>query len=265
MSTELEYAPASASLAPVAPSERLALVPLGRPLENLLQAVTLAQGLIEAGLIPDTLKRNPKDIVVILTYGAELGLLPMQSIQGIYVVKGRPMLSAQLWAAKIAQAHHRLSVLESTDTSAHVRITRGDNGETFEEEFTLEDAERAGLTGIHEGRARARSPKGEKLPWEQWTRAMLRYRALVFCARVACPEVCFGAGIHGEEYDQQDEPDLRPTEIKIEQVTEGTDVTGADTAAELAALAARAVADKVVPTEEDVAAENAAFTAAYAR
>lgn len=230
-------------------ADRLAAVPLGRPLQNLFQAVTLSQGLIEAGLIPEALKRNPKDIVVILVYGAELGLLPMQSIQGIYVVKGRPMLSAQLWAAKIAQAGHRLSILESTNERAHVQITRGDNAEVYEEVFSLKDAEAMGALRVVDGNVVSRSPKGEKLPWEQFTRAMLRYRALVFCARTACPEVAFGAGIHGEEYDDQDSPDMRPGNIIVEQVTETLEVPKTAAVGELEALEAAVLAEHITDVE----------------
>lgn len=247
---EIEHTPPKPSQDP---AERLTSVPLGRPLDNLLQAVVLANGLIEAGLIPDTLKRNPKDIVVILVYGAELGLLPMQSVQGIYVVKGRPMLSAQLWSAKIAQAGHRLSILASTNEYAHVRITRGDNGEVFEETFTLADAEAMGALRVVDGKVVARSPKGEKLPWEQFTRAMLRYRALVFCARTACPEVAFGAGIHGEEYDDQDSADLRPGNMKVEQVVETKEVEKSAAIGELELIAAQARAENLVPDPEEYA------------
>jgi hypothetical protein len=240
-------------------SEQLAVVPLGKPLENLLQAVVLANGLAEAGLLPDALMRRPKDVIVILTYGAELGLMPMQSIQGIYVVKGRPMLSAQLWAAKIAQARHKLRVVSSDNERAVIRITRGDTGEVFEEEFSIFDAENAGLLRIVDGKVVARNQKGDKLVWEQWTRAMLRYRALVFCARIACPEVAFNAGIHGEEYDDQDSPDLRPGSIVVEQVVEGSDVNREETFKELAALSAAAKAEHLAPSEEELAAEDVEF------
>jgi hypothetical protein len=229
---------------------------MGKPLENLLQAVTLSRGLIDAGLIPDSLKKNPKDILVILIYGSELGLLPMQAVQGIYVVKGRPMLSAQLWAAKIAQAGHRLAILESTNERARVRITRGDNGQVFEEKFDLADAEGMGAIRIVDGKAVARSPKGEKLPWEQFTRAMLRYRALVFCARTACPEVAFGAGIHGEEYDDQDAGDIRPGNYHVEQVEETKELDREETLAEIRALESAARANV-----EFIDAEDAEFEA----
>jgi len=252
------------SLAPAVPdrSEQLALVPLGRPLDNLLQAVVLATGLAEAGLLPDALMRKPKDVIVILAYGAELGLLPMQSVQGIYVVKGRPMLSAQLWTALIARNRHRLKIVESTDERATVQIIRGDNGELFEETFSIYDAEGAGMLRIEDGKVVARNRNGDKLVWEQYTRAMLRYRAIVFCARLACPEVAFNAGIHGEEYDEQDAPDLRSGSITVEQVVETpVEVAKEDTLSELAALDAAARAEHLVPSEDELTAEDLAFQA----
>ena len=220
------------------PNAELALVPVGRALSNLEEVVTLSKGLAVSGLVPDTLRGKPNDVAVILLYGAELGLTPMQAIQGIYVVKGRPMLSAQTWGTKIRQAGHKLVILNSTRTEATVCITRGDDRTQHVETFTIEDAVAAGLCKLIDGKVISRGSKGDALPWEAYTRTMLRNRAITHCARFACPEAAFGnAGIWGEEHGElEDETDLRPF-IADDTPVDGEVVDGDTTAQELAALA----------------------------
>lgn len=220
------------------PNANLALVPVGRALTNLEEVVELSKGLAVSGLVPDTLRGKPNDVAVILLYGAELGLTPMQAIQGIYVVKGRPMLSAQTWGTKIRQCGHRLVVLNSTRTEATVCITRGDDKTQHVETFTIEDATAAGLCKIVDGKVVSRGLRGDALPWEAYTKTMLRNRAITHCARFACPEAAFGnAGIWGEEHGElEDETDLRPF-VEDEHPVDGEIVSESDTAQELAALA----------------------------
>lgn len=220
------------------PNAELSLVPVGRALSNLEEVVTLAKGLAVSGLVPDTLRGKPNDVAVILLYGAELGLTPMQAIQGIYVVKGRPMLSAQTWGTKIRQCRHRLEILESTRELATARITRGDDKTVHTLTFTIEEAAAAGLCRIVDGKVVCRDSKGNPLPWEAWTKTMLRNRAVSHLARYACPEAAFGnAGIWGEEHGElEDETDLRPF-IDDDQAVDGEIVDADDTAMELAELA----------------------------
>jgi hypothetical protein len=221
------------------PNAELALVPVGRALSNLEEVVTLAKGLAVSGLVPDALRGKPNDVAVILLYGAELGLTPMQAIQGIYVVKGRPMLSAQTWGTKIRQNGHRLVILSSTRTEATVCITRGDDKTQHVESFTIEDAVAAGLCEIVNGKVVSRSQfKNEVKPWEAYTKTMLRNRAITHCARYACPEAAFGnAGIWGEEHGElEDETDLRPF-IADDEPVDGEIVDAHDAAQELAELA----------------------------
>lgn len=235
------------------PNAELAIVPVGKLLSNLEEVVTLAKGLAVSSLVPDSLRGKPNDVAIILLYGAELGLSPMQAIQGIYVVKGRPMLSAQTWGTKIRQCGHKLTVVNSTRTEATVCITRGDDKTQHIETFTIEDAVAAGLCRVVEGRVVSRSSKNDVLPWEAYTKTMLRNRAITHCARYACPEAAFGnAGIWGEEHGElEDETDLRPF-VAEEEVIEGEAVDATDAAQELADLASElGVRGRPVPPVED--------------
>ncbi len=98
-------------------------VSVGIPLNGLDEAYRLAQALPLAAVVPKDLKGKPSDILAVLLYGLELGLAPMQSLQGIYIVKGKPQLSSQTWTAMARRAGHKVVWGERTNKSATVTIT----------------------------------------------------------------------------------------------------------------------------------------------
>jgi hypothetical protein len=164
-------------------------VQLGSAQQDFDQLYRLCANLSKAQLLPKALIGKPADVLIIVMYGQELGLSPIQSLQGIYVVNGRPSLSGQLWLAKVREAGHKVDIAHA-DGSCTVTITRSD-GASHSETFTLEDAKRAGLVG--------------KDIWKSYPKRMLMWRALSDCATVICPEVALGFGMH------EIEEDTRPT------------------------------------------------------
>jgi hypothetical protein len=237
---------------PNSPAE-LARVPIGEPLKTLEEVVLFGRALAFAGLLPDSLmdRRTQTvkvaDVVLLLCMGAELQLSPMQSIHGIYVVKGRPMLSAQLWATRIRQYGHKLSVTMENFPSGRVKsatatITRKDDPTPQSLEFSVWDARNAGLVQAvaDDGTVRAQV-NGNATPWQQYTATMLRNRAISHCARFACPEVVFGSmGIKGEEYDElEEETGFGDDRFEAGRAIEGSPAQNDALADELTALAAR--------------------------
>lgn len=264
----------------------LARVPIGKPLGTLEEVVLFGRALAFAGLLPDSLmdRRTQTvkvaDVVLLLCMGAELQLSPMQSIHGIYVVKGRPMLSAQLWATRIRQFGHTLSVkmdyLPSGKVlSATAIITRRDDHTPQELTFSIWDARNAGLIQAvaDDGTVRAQI-NGNATPWQQYTATMLRNRAISHCARFACPEVVFGSmGIKGEEYDElEEESGFGDDRFEAGKSIEGTPSENDALADELTALAARMagttrlehIKESLEPLAEAVA-EHAAVAAPKGR
>jgi hypothetical protein len=193
----------------------------GAPLNDLDQAYRLSQALALASVLPNSLRGKPSDVLAIMLYGCDLGLSPMQSIMGIYVVKGKPQLAAITWIAKAKEAGHKIRWGHRDRESATVTIIpAGDPDNPITETFTIEDAEIAGLGQIRDGVFTARSSNGERLPWETYTRQMLQWRALTGCAKLACPEVAFGYGIFIEGD--------RGEKIPVEETTDGDDAAGGD-------------------------------------
>lgn len=187
-------------------------VAVGVPLAGLDEAFRLSKNLALASVLPDSLRGKPSDVLAIVLYGQELGLAPMQAIQGIYVVRGKPQLSAQLWTALCRRAGHSVKWGERTDKSATVTITRGDApDDPLTETFTIEDAVKAGLCEIKDGNVRARSQQGKPTPWETYTRTMLANRAISNAGKLQCPEVAMGFAIEGD-YDYVPD-DAAPIEV----------------------------------------------------
>lgn len=189
-------------------------VHVGAPINDLDQAYRLSQNLAVADLLPKALRGKPSDVLAITLYGQDLGLSPMQAIQGIYVVKGKPQLSATTWTALARRAGHKVRWGDCNDKSATVTIVRADDPDyPHTETFTIEDAAAAGLCKIVDGQVRARSSSGEVLPWESYTRTMLRNRAISNAGKAACPEVALGFAIEGDyDYVPDGPVDVTPPE-----------------------------------------------------
>jgi hypothetical protein len=177
-------------------------VPLNEPISGLDEAWRLAKALAVASVMPRDLHGKPADVLALVLYGRDLGLSPMQSIQGIYVVKGKPQLASQTWTALARRHGHKVRIIESTDELCTVQITRKDDPDyPHTETFTIEQALKAGLCSRNkEGQITARSKTGEKLPWESYTKTMLRNRAISAAGKFTCPEVATGFAIEGD-YD----------------------------------------------------------------
>jgi hypothetical protein len=204
-------------------------VHVGVPLKGLDEAYRLSQALAMAGLMPKDLRGKPSDVLAILLYGQEVGLAPMQAIQGIYVVNSRPTLAAQTWLALLRRAGHRAYVPCKTCDGAgeehmpgrahadhrydpdhderrcRMTIVRGDTGAMHTEKFDLDDAKTAGLA--------------HKDIWKAHPRRMTLARAVSNCARFICPEVAMGFYSEGEEFD--DVEDIAPGVFHVADPTPG--------------------------------------------
>lgn len=153
-------------------------------IRNVDDLMRLTQLVAVSALLPDKLRGKPADVGVILMYGAELGMSPVQALQGIYVVDGRPSLAAQTWLALARRAGHSIRVIEHTTEVCTVHIVRGDGGDEHTSTYTLDEAKVAGLTG--------------KKNWQQNPKAMLLARAVSAGCRFACPEIALGFYAEGE-------------------------------------------------------------------
>lgn len=137
-----------------------------------------AKELVVSGFLPKAI-RTPEQAMAIIQTGRELGLGPMQALRTIHIIEGKPCMSADLIAGLALRnvPGAVLRVAETTDKFCTVEAARAGQQLT-KFRFSMEDAQRAGLTG--------------KQNWKTYPRAMLRARAITEAARAIFPDAVMG-------------------------------------------------------------------------
>ena len=132
----------------------------------------------------------PGKILMIAEMGAMLGIHPMAALQGVDVIEGNPTIKPALMSALVRERGFTLrswttGTIEGGDIAAHATLVRPDDPEfTYESTWTPFDAIRAGKVDSYEPdgngvwHIRARSEKDKPLPWEAFTKRMLRWRVI---------------------------------------------------------------------------------------
>lgn len=167
---------------------------------NATEAWRLAEMLAQSDMVPKDYKGKPGNVMVAAAMGAELGLPPVQSLQNIAVINGRP----SVWGdALIGLVRGRADCEDIQETFDRATMTakcvvkrRGQS--PVEAEFSQEDAKRASLWG-------------KQGPWTQYPERMLKMRARAFAIRDAFPDVLRGVAVAEEVRDISPEPrDVTP-------------------------------------------------------
>src|SRR5690606_25452238 len=68
---------------------------------NFDSLLRVSEFLAQSSLIPVSLRQKPADVAIVLSQGQELGLGPMQSLNGIEVIQGRPTIKPEMALALI--------------------------------------------------------------------------------------------------------------------------------------------------------------------
>jgi len=162
-------------------------------------------------LLPAAYRGNPANVLIAMGLGQALDLTPSQSLYEIYVVNGRPSPSANLMAAVVRRAGHRLRIKGDATTCTAILIRADDPDEPFEATWTIEQARAAGLAG--------------KDTWKQYPAAMLRARAIAEVVRMGASEAVLGM-----EYAREEMQDVEPERTTVVK-TAGVDALRAAVAA----------------------------------
>lgn len=155
------------------------------------EAFRLAQALSQAGdMIPKHFQSKPQAVMAAILQGANVGLAPMQALQYIAVINGRPSVWGDALPAMVMAAGHFVDVEmegEGKTRAAVATLTRKD-GRKIVRRFSWSDAERAGLS---------KKPG----PWTQYPERMLQMRARAFAIRDGAPDALLGLSIAEEVQD----------------------------------------------------------------
>lgn len=157
------------------------------------QALTFAQYLAESELVPKDFKGKPGNCLVAIQWGMEIGLKPMQALQNIAVINGRPALWGDSVIALVRSSPVCEYIIETqTDDAAICKVKR--RGEPEQERaFSRQDAHAAGLIG-------------KQGPWTQYPKRMMQMRARAFALRDVFPDVLKGLPVAEEVMDTPSEP-----------------------------------------------------------
>lgn len=185
-----EYQPTAGTL--ITPAAEQAGALISGSLALLDGSYRLAQTLVQTNFAPPHFRGKPEEGAVAVMYGAQLGLDPLQSLQNITVISGRPGMYARTMHALVLRAGHRVTVTESGPERVVVTGQRKGSPDVETSEWTTERARRAGYTS---------NKKYETEP-----EAMLRARALADVCRLIAPDVLMGLAYTAEELEFIDEP-----------------------------------------------------------
>lgn len=178
----------------------------------------MADTLAFSDLVPDHLKGKPRDVLVISLVARDLQLPTISSLSKVHVIDGVPSLAAELMRAVVKREGHEIwDEGDCTSTAARLHGRRKDSERVITVEYTIEDAEKAGLLQIVDGKAQARSSGGRKLAWEKFTADMLYARASSRLCRRVFEDVLLGVTYTPEEVSSAKELDA-PLETPPEQL-----------------------------------------------
>ena len=153
--------------------------------QSLDEALRFAEVLAQSSIVPKDFQGNPGNILVAVQWGMELGLQPMQAMQSIAVINGRPALWGDAVIALVRSSPACEYIYETDDGhTATIRVKRRGEEEQVRT-FSMDDAKAAGLAG-------------KTGPWTQYPKRMRQMRARAFALRDVFPDVLRGMPIAEE-------------------------------------------------------------------
>ena len=174
--------------------------------QSLNEALQFADMLSKSNMVPKDYQGNPANCIIAMQWGMEIGLQPLQAMQNIAVINGRPAIwgDAMLAIVRGSGLLERITE-EPTDTGCTCAVKRKGEPEVVRT-FTLEDAKRAGLAG-------------KQGPWQQHPKRMMQMRARAFALRDVFPDVLRGVHIAEIAQDEPAERDMGAAEDVTPQKT----------------------------------------------
>lgn len=153
--------------------------------DNFEHGMRIADTLSKSGLVPASIKGKRDDIFAILVMGAEIGIKPMQALQSINVIQGKPTISPALMMAMI-RGKMPNCVIDIKQNEAAKTVTcktarsKEDlaEGLFYEAVWDMARAERMGLT--------------LKDNYLKQAKTMLTWRAVAESCRMTFPDIIMG-------------------------------------------------------------------------
>lgn len=168
--------------------------------QNFEQALTFSNYLADSDLVPKDFKGKPGNCLIAMQWGTELGLKPLQAMQNLAIINGRPSLWGDAVIALVRGSALCESVIETDDGhTATCRVKRRGEAEQYRT-FSMDDAKAAGLAG-------------KQGPWTQYPKRMRQMRARAFALRDVFPDVLRGLPVAEELMDAPTERNMGMAQV----------------------------------------------------
>ena len=169
------------------------------------QALTFSNYLADSDMVPKDFKGKPGNCLVAIQWGMEIGLKPLQAMQNIAVINGRPSLWGDAVIALVRSSPLCEYIIEEDDGhTATCKVKRRGEPEQSRS-FSMDDAKAAGLLG-------------KQGPWTQYPKRMRQMRARAFAVRDVFPDVLKGLPVAEEVMDTPSERHMGQVE-RVEPTT----------------------------------------------
>jgi len=157
--------------------------------QTMEQGLIFAERLANSGLAPAGFNGKPDACFIAMQYGAALGLNPLQAVQNIAVINGRPCLWGDAMLALVKSSPLCEWIKEELDgDTAYCTVKRRGEPEPQVRSYSWNDAQIAGLT----------SKPG---PWKQYPKRMLQLKARSWALRDIFPDALMGLSMAEEIRD----------------------------------------------------------------
>lgn len=147
-----------------------------------------AQAVARSSLIPDGYRDQPANVLWAMDLADALGVPFPQVMQTMVVMRGRMTMSADLMAAVVRRAGHKLRVYEQGMSVTAALIRRDDPDYEFTATWDEAKARKAGLWG-------------QRGPWSLYPTQMLRSRAITEVCRQGASDALAGTIYTPEELE----------------------------------------------------------------
>lgn len=181
--------------------------PKGLALQTMADAMKFGEMVAASDFSPKDFRGKPASCVLAIQAGAEIGLSPMQALQSIAVVNGRPSIYGDAALAVVKASPVCEYVTESVEGDGDQMVAtctakRRGYPEPTVSRFSVADAKKAGLWA-------------KSGPWSQYPRRMLQMRARGFALRDAFPDALRGMVTAEEASDYPTpEPAREPVQVR---------------------------------------------------
>ena len=184
----------------------------GLALQTFDDAFRFSKMVAASEFAPKDFRGKPESCLLAIQHGSEVGLSPMQSLQSIAVINGRPTIWGDA-ALALVQASPSCEYVreflegEGDKMVAVCEVKRKGYPHPTLVKFSVEDAKKAGLWG-------------KSGPWSQYSSRMLALRARGFALRNAFADALRGLITAEEAQDYAANPESPPVVVTQPQRTE---------------------------------------------